>query len=158
VSVSSTVTAVSLFGSPAPLGAYSSPRLALDYITDGGVSVGSGLSYQHSDLGVTDVTNDVEVTVWVIAPRVGYFTKASKSFALWPRGGITHRSLSFESSNDSITLTAITAEVPLILMLGGTSLGMFAMPHVDFGVAGGSDNVDQTATEFGLQFGLSAFF
>jgi hypothetical protein len=54
-------------------------------------------------------------------------------------------------------LTAITVEVPLVLNVGG-NVCFVGMPYVDLGVGGGSDDFDQKATEFGLQFGMSAFF
>jgi hypothetical protein len=32
------------------------------------------------------------------------------------------------------------------------------MPYVDLGTGGGTDTVDTKITEFGLQFGMNAFF
>jgi hypothetical protein len=48
--------------------------------------------------------------------------------------------------------------VPLVFNLGLSGLGLVVMPHIDLGLGGGTDDVDQTLTEFGLQFGLSMFF
>jgi hypothetical protein len=164
--VENTATSISLLGSPFFGPAYSSPRLALDYLHGSGLSVGVGLGYQQVDLeieipGEAGSTDSTDVSVLVVAPRAGYFARVTPEFGLWPRAGVTHRSVGGESAGDA-TLTALTLELPLVYLAAAGHVGLFAMPHLDFGVAGevgtGSDAVEQTATEVGLQFGLSAFF
>lgn len=162
----STTTSISLLGSPFLGVAYSSPRLSLDYLHGSGLSVGAGLGYQQVTLE-TEVPNaagsadSTDISVFIVAPRAGYFARVTPEFGLWPRAGVTHRSAGPESADDA-TLTALTLELPLVYLAAAGHVGLFAMPHLDFGVAGevgtGSDAVEQTATELGLQFGLSAFF
>jgi hypothetical protein len=159
LSSQSSVTSLSLFGTPFLGPAYSSPRLAADYIADFGLSVGAGMGYQRVSAGDAGQSGD-PVSAFVAAPRVGYFALLTPQAALWPRGGVTYRQVAFGSEN-STSFTAISAELPLILMVADGHVGLFAMPHVDLGMAGGNDvsgfEIDTTVTELGLQFGLSVF-
>ena len=159
----STITSISFLGTPLLGPAYSSPRLGFDYLHESGLSIGIAASYQQLSVEAegevgTDESNDL--SVFVVAPRVGYFVRASPEFGVWPRAGVTYRVISPDGGGES-SATAVTAELALEY-LAAEHVGLSAMPHLDFGVAGsagsGSDSIDQTATEFGLQFGLSLFF
>jgi hypothetical protein len=158
ISVDTTTTSVSLFGTPFLGPAYSSPRLGIDYLTQGGLSFGGALSYQSvSTEG--DGGGEVDASLYVLAPRLGYFLQATPSWGVWPRLGITHRGAGEGIDQD---LTALTAEVPLVYLVAAGNVGLTVMPHLDFGIAGsvgsGSDAIDQTATELGILFGMKVFF
>jgi len=133
---------------------YPSARLALDYLFPSGLSLGGAIGYQSRDFN--DEVDDDDVSSWLLAPRIGYFASVTGSFGVWPRGGLSYVSVDTGGDNQS-SLTAITVEVPLVLNVGG-NVCFVGMPYVDLGVGGGSDDFDQKATEFGLQFGISAFF
>jgi hypothetical protein len=133
---------------------YPGARVALDYLFPSGLSLGGALGYQSLD--PDDDEDDDTVKSWLLEPRIGYFASVTGSFGVWPRGGISY--VSFDpGGGDSRSLTAISVEVPLVLNVGG-NVCFVGMPYADLGVAGGNDDVDQKATEFGLQFGMSAFF
>ncbi|MEO8177543.1 MAG: hypothetical protein ABI895_01810 [Deltaproteobacteria bacterium] len=133
---------------------YPSARLALDYLFPSGLSLGGAIGYQSRD--PDDEVDDNDVSSWLLAPRIGYFASVTGSFGVWPRGGLSYVSVDNGGDNEA-SLTAITLEVPLVLNVGG-NVCFVGMPYVDLGVGGGNDDFDQKATEFGLQFGLSAFF
>jgi len=136
------------------LPAYPGARVALDYLFPSGLSLGGALGYQSRD--PNDEVDDDTVKSWLLEPRIGYFASVTGSFGVWPRGGLTYVSVDTGGSDVS-SLTAISVEVPLVLRVAG-NVCFVGMPYVDLGVGGGNDQFDQKATEFGLQFGMSAFF
>lgn len=104
--------AVSLtaFGMGGPsVSPYSSPRLGLDYIVDGGLTIGAGLSFGRYSLSATAAnTNTVvgaggttstssstttqnigSLFIYTLTPRVGYRIPVSPDFDIIPRGGVT---------------------------------------------------------------------
>jgi hypothetical protein len=152
--VTTTSSQVSLFAHTVGLQVgYPAPRVALDYLFPSGLSLGGALGYQSVDLN--DDTEDDTAKAWLIEPRVGYFASPSDSIGVWPRGGFTFVSL--DTGGDDASATALSVEVPLVLRLAG-NVCFVAMPYVDLGIGGGTDDVDRKVTEFGLQFGMNAFF
>jgi hypothetical protein len=146
---SSSATSISLFSSFSGIRGYSTPRVALDYLDPSGLSLGGALGYEH-------IGGDLDQDVWVIAPRIGYFGRPSSDVGVWPRAGITHLSVS-PNDNETATATAVTLEVPLVFLLG-RGLSFTILPHADIGFDGGTDAVESTTTDLGLQFGVNAFF
>ena len=151
-SSSSSTTSISLFSAFSGQRGYSSPRFALDYIANSGLSFGGAIAYES-------ISGDGQAdrNVWVVAPRLGYFARPGAGFGIWPRAGLTHVSVSTTGDDETSTATAITLEVPLVFLLGST-LALTVLPHADIGIAGHTGDVDRTVTEFGLQFGANAFF
>jgi hypothetical protein len=148
--VSTTSTSISLFSKPFGAFGYSSPRLAFDYLADSGITFGGAFAYESIEDGPSG---------WLFAGRLGYLGFPSPNFAIWPRAGLTHVAVDAGGDDDADrTATALTLEVPLVIMVLGRSLGLTFMPHADIGIAGGTDTIDQRITELGLQFGLNAFF
>lgn len=153
---SNTSSQVSLFthtlSQQAP--AYPGARVALDYLFPSGLSLGGAIGYQSRD--PNDELDDDTVKSWLLQPRIGYFASVTGSFGVWPRAGLSY--VSVDTGGDDVSsLTAISLEVPLVLNVGG-NVCFVGMPYADLGVGGGNDQIDQKATEFGLQFGMSAFF
>jgi hypothetical protein len=157
VTTSDTNTSISLFSALSGLSGlrgYSTPRLALDYLSGSGVSFGGAFAYESTD---GDSRDD---NLWLVAARVGYFADVTPGFGIWPRAGLTH--VAFDDNDDvdddDPSATALTLEVPLVFMVLDRTLGLSIMPHADIGLTGGTDTVDQEVTELGLQFGLNIFF
>lgn len=142
-------TSLSLFSPVSGRAGYSAPRLALDFMTPSGVSIGGAVGYQSDGL-------DGPGDAWLLAPRVGYFARPSRDFGVWPRAGITHLAFDYGGGFDD-TLTALTLEVPLVFMVSGAA-AIVLTPHADIGISGGDDDRDQRLTELGLHFGMGLFF
>jgi len=141
-----TYTSISLFAKVAGEVGYSVPRLAFDYLSSSGLTLGGALGYASISVDGGDVD------AWLFAGRVGYFIRPSSSLGIWPRGGLTH----LEEGNDT-DATALTLEVPFeILMSRGVALTI--MPHADIGIGGSVGPLDRTLTELGLAFGFGLFF
>jgi hypothetical protein len=145
------ITAVSLGAKRTGQVGYSPARFAVDYLASSGLTVGGALAYES-----VDIDEDTEQDWWLFALRVGYLASIGDGVGIWPRGGITHTS--FDPGPDSFTATALTLEVPLVIYAMGHRVGFEIMPYADIGIAGGTDDVDVTTTEFGLQFNLGTFF
>lgn len=150
---SDTSTSVSLFSALSGLRGYSSPRLALDYLSGSGVTFGGAFAYESISGDGGDGNR------WLVAARVGYFADVTPSFGIWPRAGLTHVALdnNDDVDDDDPSATALTLEVPLVFMVVGRTFGVSIMPHADIGLTGGTDTVDRTVTELGLQLGLNIF-
>jgi hypothetical protein len=152
--LSSTDTSVSLF-SPVFSGrrGYSTPRLAFDYLGSSSVTFGGAFAYE------TISGDGGDRSSWLLAARLGYFARPSADFGVWPRGGLTHLTyFEVDGPGDDPSATALTFEVPLVFLVLGHSVGLTIMPYADIGIAGGTEDFDQTMTEVGLQFGMNAFF
>jgi hypothetical protein len=143
-----TTTSVSLFSKVSGDIGYSAPRLAFDYLTSSGLTLGGAIGYQS-----TSVEDSDGADAWLLAGRVGYFAHLSEGVGIWPRGGLTH--VDFDAGD----MTALTLEVPFeFFFLHDHGVALSMTPHVDIGIAGNFGPVDRTVTEFGLQFGLGVFF
>jgi len=143
-------TSVSLGSKVTGLIGYSPARLAFDYLAGSGLTFGGALGYEG--IGNSDAD------WWLVAARIGYLAALGDGVGLWPRGGLTYTSLDGDGDVDSVTALAITLEVPLVIYALGHRVGFEVIPYADIGIGGGTDTVDRTLTEYGLQFGLSAFF
>jgi hypothetical protein len=143
-----TTTSVSLFSKVSGDIGYSAPRLAFDYLTASGLTLGGAIGYQSISVEDSDGAD-----AWLLAGRVGYFAHVSEGVGIWPRGGLTH--VDFDSGD----MTALTLEVPFeFFFLHDHGVALSMTPHVDIGIAGNDGPFDRTVTEFGLQFGLGVFF
>lgn len=129
-------------------GGYSMARLAVDFLAISGLTVGGALGYQSEGYG------DDDDSWWLFAGRIGYMASAGNSVSIWPRAGLTYVSL---GDNDT-DATALTLEVPVVIHAMGRRLGFTLLPHADIGIGGEIDGFDRTVTEFGLEFGINAFF
>jgi hypothetical protein len=144
-----TTTSISLLSKVSGDIGYSAPRLAFDYLTGSGLTLGGAIGYQS----VSFEDSEADATAWLLAGRVGYFAHLSEGVGIWPRGGLTH--VDFDAGD----MTALTLEVPFeFFFLHDHGIALSMTPHVDIGIAGNVGPVDRTVTELGLQFGLGVFF
>lgn len=153
--VTTEITSVSLGAKRTGQAGYSPARFAIDYLAHSGLTVGGALGYESVSIGDGD-EDDADSDWWLFALRLGYLASIGDGVGVWPRGGLTHTS--FDPGGDSFTATALTLEVPLVIYALGHRFGFQIMPYADIGIAGGTDDIDSTTTEFGLQFGLGGFF
>lgn len=146
--VSASQTSSSILGSnPAGPGGgittfYKIPRLGFDYVvipnlTVGGsammlFTLGSGETSKTETAGRTTTTNfdGSSITLFGLAPRVGYVIALSEMFAIWPRGGLSFYSASVRSPSDP---NAKTVETNTISQWALDAEGLFVFtpfPHV----------------------------
>lgn len=150
-------TSLSWLSDPSVREGYSSPRLALDYLTPLGWSLGGALGFHQTRLRATEASSanrytryDGTTRAFVLAPRAGYFVGLGDA-GLWPRAGVTRMWLKDRQREHE---TAITLEVPVLWLLAGGQLGLQLTPYLEIGLPGGSADV----SEQGLQAGAAAFF
>lgn len=160
--------------------AYSSPRVGGDYFVTDGLSLGAAIGLIHvstseeREMNGTSIEADgPSMTGFLIYPRVGYALMFQDNFGFWPRGGLTYTSASSttelpngnetEQSQSALAFSLealfVFSPVPHVAFTGG--------PTLDLGLSGTYENDppmgdtikrDITATDIGLQFGLTAFF
>jgi hypothetical protein len=156
----------------------STPRVGIDYIMDGGLTLGGGIGYasvsgsSETEVGGMSVESDGPTfSGLVFAPRVGYAMPLADSLDLWPRGGITYASLSAEStttdpltgneetSESSSSDVFLTLEVPL-LVYAAPNLGFLIAPTFDYSLShtdefdGEESDADVSLWALGLRFGV----
>lgn len=142
------VTSVSLFSQVSGHVGYSAPRLAFDWLSMSGFSIGGAVGYQ------TNGDDEDDGAAWLLAARAGYFARPSSGFGIWPRAGITHIASDY---GFDVTATALTFEVPLEFLLS-RGIAISITPHADIGIGGHAGGLQRDVTELGLQFGAGAFF
>jgi hypothetical protein len=130
---------------------YSIPQLTLDYVWQGGLSVGGafGAFYSSSD----ERGEDVSVTSFLLELRAGYYLQLGRRVALWPKLGVVNRS-SDPGEGPRRSHTALALQVPFVLRGEEQRVWPFIGPYLDLGLGGGYDDVDQRVTELGLSLGL----
>jgi hypothetical protein len=146
------VTSVSLFSQVSGHAGYSAPRLAFDWLSMSGFSIGGAIGYQTEGDDDDDGPDDGDA--WLLAARVGYFARPSSGFGIWPRVGLTHIASDY---GVEATATALTFEVPLEFLLS-RGIAISLTPHADIGIGGHVGDLQRDITELGLQFGAGAFF
>ncbi len=144
------VTAVSIFSQVSGHAGYSAPRLAFDWLSMSGFSIGGALGYQTNGNDADEGDGDA----WLLVGRVGYFARPSSGFGIWPRVGLTHIASDYGVES---TATALTFEVPLEFLLS-RGIAISLTPHADIGIGGHVGDFQRDVTELGLQFGAGAFF
>lgn len=125
----------------ATINPYAIPRLGIDYITPGGLTVGGALGFTRfsgssssgntsSDLG--------SVTLYTLTPRVGYRIPLSPRVDLTPRGGLTLAggSITTGDGRDSngVFAVAVGVDAPFAFRLTD-SFNILAGAGADFTVA-----------------------
>lgn len=138
-------TTVSLLGPgglEAGVAPYSIPRVGVDWLLEGGPTLGLGaqFAWMSSDRASSDQT------VLGLNPRVGFIVATEDRFALWPRVGLSYVRVSFDT--DAYLLAASLDLQLVIPVLPRAALTV--TPGVDVGVAA----TGPKATQFGLQFGV----
>ncbi len=137
---------------------YAAPRVGVDYILDSGITLGAAASIGHYSLSGTSTstttvigsngpattttsTKDQDVgslTLYTLAPRIGYRIPISEHVDLTPRGGITLAggSVSSGSSDDSFGVFALALSGEGVLAYRMTpSFNLLAGGSADFTVA-----------------------
>jgi hypothetical protein len=130
---------------------YSIPRLTLDHVWQGGLSVGFGSAFFYSSSDESG--DDVSLTSVLLEGRVGYYLDLGRRVALWPKLGVALRSAD-PSVGATRSHTALALQLPLVFRDEAQRLWPVITPHLDLGLGGGYDDVDQRVTEVGLSVGL----
>jgi hypothetical protein len=178
------VTSVSLLTNPlhSLTTSYSFPRVAADYLTAGGVTLGAALGFStvsgsaEVEQGSLSAEEDTgSGSGFLLVPRVGYVLMFQDEIGIWPRGGVSYVTVSAESDDGTVDTSAnrlaLTLEVPLVISPvphAGFSIG----PTLDLGLSGSNEATttnpltntqttgerDVTGTELGLQAGVFLYF
>src|SRR6185503_16247129 len=87
---------------------YEIPRAAFDYGVASGFTVGGSVGF-FSGTGSTKTEpamggasverDDASVTMFTVAPRLGYVLPFTTTFAFWPRAGVTYYNIGTSSTN-----------------------------------------------------------
>jgi hypothetical protein len=133
---------------------YSVPQLTLDYVWQGGLSVGGafGTFYSSSD----ESGEDVSVTSILLELRAGYYFQLGRRVGLWPKVGVVNR-FSDPGEGPRRSHTALALQMPFVLRGDEQRVWPFIGPYLDLGLGGGYDDVDQRVTELGLSLGLQVW-
>jgi hypothetical protein len=173
------VTTVSLLGSG--IGAVNAfgtalgaPRVGFDGFIIDGLSLGGTLSFVSTSYNPDGPDNDMTLSAFSIAPRVGYAYMFTNVVGIWPRGGLSyiHESISPEDNNATSTsfhAFAFDVEAPLIITpVEHFSILVGPLFDVTFGgeqTATTRNNGvkvdvsrDDSLTQFGLAAGLMGTF
>lgn len=145
-------------GSQAP--PFDVPRLAFDYMIIEHLSLGGAIGYvSHSR---NDSPNDdLDVSEFIVSPRIGYAYAFGRVVGIWPRGGLTYHSTSVDGGNDEKGF-AFTAECPLTFS-PSTHFAIHVGPTFDVDMFGDREpspgnETDITYRTFGINAGLLGWF
>ncbi len=126
-------------------------RFGFDYFVIDNLSVGTGFGFASYD-------SDKEDTLFLVAPRVGYFLGFSEHVGFWPRGGFTFWTQSEpDAHNVMVTLEGMFTIAP------SPSYAFLVGPVVDLGFTGEQEigpNVDADRTDrlLGIAIGMTGIF
>jgi hypothetical protein len=159
-----TGTALSLGGAGAPaiIAPYNVPRLSFDYTVVPHVTVGGsfvvfytpGASTTETGTNGVSVTADTtKVSLFGIAPRVGYILNIGRLFSFWPRGGISvyslHTSTPENVGQQQVTSSSTANELmvniePMFVFTPVSHFGVTAGPVFDLPIVGAVKNTETT--------------
>jgi len=131
------------------------PRLAFDYMVIEHLSIGGALGYVSHDGDAADSSS------FIVAPRIGYAYAFGRVVGIWPRGGFTYHTTSFDNGFDEKGF-ALTLECPFTFSPAphfAISIG----PTFDVDLFGDRDRApinkgDRIYRTFGLNVGLLGWF
>jgi hypothetical protein len=141
------------------------PRLGFDYFIIDQLSLGGALGYAKFNDDNDRPTNNGDLEIFMIAPRVGYWIPIGGVVGFWPRGGLTYHSVSPDGDNNDSHGIAMTLEA----MFGIGPVEHFAFlvgPTADFDFSGSrecringrDDRCNYKYQSFGAQVGLMGWF
>ena len=176
------VTSISLVGHGKTLTFYNDPRLSFDYTVVPRLTIGGSVyvftqaanSTTVDTNGMSASADNPRVTLWGIAPRVGYIVPIGSKFAFWPRGGFSFNDASHTSvqvgntqiNSGSATQFAFDLE-PTFVFTPFAHVGVTAGGALDIPIAGSVDvpqgnnlstSVDVAEFHIGLHMGLLVYF
>ncbi len=128
--------------------AYRYPRMALDYMVGGPISVGLAANFVR-----LSASNNYSDTGFEVSPRVGYALMPGPSFGIWPRLGVTY------AYQTGASAFGVSADL-LIVVVAAPHLLFTLGPSGDFGLTGKSKlsngfTVDMKYHDIGVYFGLT---
>jgi|GEM_PF-2471721 hypothetical protein len=130
------------------------PRLGVDYFLTHGFTLGGNIGIWSGNFNDDD--DDRSLTAFLVAARVGYALRLSHVVSLWPRGGFTYSTLSYEGSEADFYTFALTVEAPFVFAIT-EGFAFTAGPNLDLGFLGERASRDASETVFGLMVGLSGW-
>lgn len=125
---------------------YSNPRIAIDYVTEGGWS--AGLAYGHLQTETNILGEKLKGSSTLLNARLGYYYGLGRSYGIWGRLGATHRWLDVPGARDFRHI-AVSAEVSLLHIIGKSVADNISV-FLDAGVTGGRGNITQKVTDIGI--------
>jgi hypothetical protein len=173
---------------------YNVPRFGFDYtvipsLTVGGniifyATLGGSTDTQTVDAGVTseDKRDAASVTIWGIAPRVGYIIPIGDMFAIWPRGGpayyhqsakttVTSPGPNPQQSTETTSTSQFALSIdPQFVITPFPHFGIMVGPAIDIPISGSvthensapgattSKSYDSSEMHIGLTAGLLGYF
>ncbi len=163
-----------------PTTPFAAPRVGFDFFVIDGLSIGGYLTYLGNDSESTTTVNgadddeEAESSVFMFGPRVGYAAMFNDTFGIWPRGGFTYVSWSFEDENNAeveASVFALSMEAMFVVAPVQHVAFIFG-PTFDFTLSGegeydnpnvppngfNADIDDVKLQSFGIHAGLVAWF
>jgi hypothetical protein len=144
---SQTITGLSLVTHGSNQTFYNVPRFAFDYVVVSHLTIGGSayVSFQMGNSttntnpqGVQTTTDNPKVTLWGLAPRVGYVIPLGDVVAFWPRGGFSYNALSTSSITVNNQVQPGTSASQLAIDLEPTFV-FVPIEHVGITLAGAVD-------------------
>lgn len=152
------------------------PRVTLDYELASRLTIGGSVFFSYNTLSTDDSSSadEIDVTTFGVAPRVGYWLALGDTVSFWPRVGATfgYATSSFGTSSSRLTSLWLNIE-PALVIEPVNRVGLTTTLVVDIPLLGDltrSSMVPGTTTivettgntlkqlSIGLQFGLLARF
>jgi len=128
------------------------PRLGIDYLLTNAFTLGGSVGFWSGN----DDDDELTLTTFLLAARVGYVLRLGHVVSFWPRAGFTYTTLSVEDSSDDYYTFALTVEAPFVFAI--TEGFAFTLgPNLDLGFLAERRSRDASETVFGLMAGLSGW-
>lgn len=126
------------------------PRLGIDYFLTNAFTLGGNIGFFSTTL------DDNTTTGFLLTFRAGYALRLGHSVSLWPRGGFTYTTYSYERTNADFYTFALTIDAPFVFALT-EGFAFTAGPVLDLGFLAERADRDATETVFGLMIGLAGW-
>jgi hypothetical protein len=137
------------------------PRLSFDYLVARKFSVGGAVGYTTNDFKADGTLGPVwgpgRAKTFLLAGRVGFLHMFGRVLGIWPRGGLTYESTSFEAGPKASDLGLnLECMFPIVIaphfgFLPGFTFDQSLTGSVD---PGNAPDFNYTYRSFALQFGL----
>ncbi len=126
-------------------------RVGFDYFVIDNLSLGTGIGFASYD-------DDNERSLFLIAPRVGYFLGFGEHFGFWPRAGFT-----FWTQDDPDAHNIMVTLEGMFTIAPNPTYAFTVGPVVDLGFSGEEDrgaapDVDRTDRLLGIAIGMVGIF
>ena len=152
---------------------FGAARLGLDGVVGPGFTFGGSIGYslysgtsRTSGAGASSDEGSLDITIFVVVPRLGVLLAPSRYIGVWLRGGVGYTSVKIEEQQAASLHGWALVVDPMLVVTPLPHVGILVGPSLNIGLTGGQDQpsappgqtFSNTWSSYGVSGGIALLF